>query len=117
VTARRVGDAGAGGWLPSAADLEWRPQPGADQELRISGAGEVLTLTSSDTGVAVERGSDRWTIPDATGDMRIVVDGPVVEIFTDTGVLALPMPVRGAKRNVAAEGDLRVWELATSPTE
>lgn len=37
--------------------------------------------------------------------IRIVIDGPVVEIFTNGGVMGFPIPSTGMRRTITVSGD------------
>jgi beta-fructofuranosidase len=91
----------------SAVDVLWRPA--ANGELRlVDGAGDAV--------VVLRRDADRLTVgaggqmPFGGGDLRVVLDGPVLEVAGDAGLFAVPVPgVRGPVRPVGEQVDW--WAL------
>ena len=73
------------GVLPEVADLDWTPAPG-DTLTAAS-----FALTARDEVVAVETGSHRCEVPWSGAPLRVVVDGPVLELFSGLGIAALPI--------------------------
>lgn len=100
--------------LAYAADIEWTPAGNAPLvfhtehgtpalEVR-AGAGE-LTVAPAVTGSG-------WSMPWAPGPVRLVLDGPVLEVFTASGVMAVPVAAVGSPlRPVCGGGSLRWWPL------
>ncbi|MET0526712.1 MAG: glycoside hydrolase family 32 protein [Nocardioides sp.] len=70
----------------AVTDVEW--QPAADDEL-VPRAG--LTLAVAADVLTVRSGARVATMPWRGGPLRVVVDGPVLEVFGADGVLALPV--------------------------
>jgi beta-fructofuranosidase len=110
-----------GGRPVAACDLEWWPEPGGT--LQLEGANRVVAkLHRPGEGngrelVLDQPGQDEngaWRLPYGDGPVRAVVDGPVVEVFTDGGVLAAGIvPGPDGVRPVVddAGGELRWWPL------
>jgi beta-fructofuranosidase len=96
------------GQVPATAvDVVWRPA--ATDELRL------LDRTGNPV-VTLRRDGDRLTagagarMPFAGRELRVVLDGPVLEVVGDAGLLAVPVPdVRGPVR--PAGDDLAWWAL------
>ncbi|MGY1616451.1 glycoside hydrolase family 32 protein [Geodermatophilus sp. SYSU D00691] len=97
------------------------PQPAAALEAvwRPGAGGEELHLADADGGPPLAR--LRWdgdrvvvagaALPHAGGELRLVLDGPVLEVCGPAGVLAVPVAGgSGAARPVGA-GDLTWWTL------
>ncbi|MCL3861079.1 glycoside hydrolase family 32 protein [Actinotalea sp. K2] len=94
------------GWV---SDLEWRlTGPSVQAVLVVTGAEsgrEELRLTVSDGELTATVAANSWTMPLTDRDVRVLVDGPVVEIFATTGVMALPVPSEGRLRVVTLTGE------------
>jgi len=88
---RRAGQV-MGELLPAVADLEWAAKPGD-----VLVAGDLFRLDAAPAAdtVAVTVGEARHELPWAGELLRVVVDGPVLEVFGDRGVLAVPLPPTG----------------------
>jgi beta-fructofuranosidase len=91
---RRTGEVPPG-LLPAVADLDWSPRPGDVLEspglFRAQASEEAVVVAGHELPWSGER-------------VRLVVDGPVLEVFADGGVLAVPVPATG--RDGVLEGDL-----------
>jgi hypothetical protein len=79
-----------GGLMPAVADLEWAAQPGD-----VLTAADLFRLDAVGETVAVSVGDARHELPWAGEPLQVVVDGPVLEVFGDRGVLAVPVPAAG----------------------
>jgi beta-fructofuranosidase len=91
----------------TGVDLVWRPA--ATDELRlVDGSGDVVVVLRCDGDrVTAGAGTD---MPVGGGDLRVVLDGPVLEVAGRAGLLAVPVPgVADAVRPVG--GDLDWWAL------
>ncbi|KRE21839.1 glycosyl hydrolase family 32 [Agromyces sp. Soil535] len=94
-----------------AGDLRWSP---ADRdELRISSGDELAaTLRVADGELVVKVGGDEWSMP-ASGDIRVLLDGPVLEVSVPTGVLGAAIAPAGDRLTATSvEGGLEAYELA-----
>ncbi len=108
VAARRSAPVGAG-TLPGTADLEWAPRTG-DRLTATS-----FTLSAKDGSLTVEAGEHRVDLPWTGEPVRAVLDGPMLEVFGQSGVVALPVP-GGAGPVSATEGSgLVVFGLSPLP--
>lgn len=96
--ARRSGRVLAG-LLPAVADLEWEPRPED-----VLAAVDSFRLDAVGGSVAVTVGDVRHELPWDEGPLRVVLDGPVLEVFGGRGVLAAPVPATG--RDGVLTGDL-----------
>ncbi len=80
-----------------AGDLTW--QPTAADELRITSAGRVAaTLRVQDDALTVDVGDESWSLPGANGrngDIRVILDGPVLEVSTTAGLLGAAIAPAG----------------------
>ncbi len=78
-----------------AVDVEWLLGDGDGNrvgELVLRGGGvEALRLSAGPGGLVVDVAGDRTSIPLSGSAVRVVVDGPVVEVFSTAGVFAAPI--------------------------
>ncbi|MEU1972035.1 glycoside hydrolase family 32 protein [Microbacterium sp. NPDC019599] len=90
--------------VASAADIVWAAPPGA--QLRVA----EVSLRATDDQLLIETPTQTSALP-LGGDVRIVVDGPILEIATQRGVFGAQVTASGA---VAVTGDTgaRVFALA-----
>jgi beta-fructofuranosidase len=103
VTAHRAGAADDGG---PVFDLEWIPADGGGRAVVSGAAAESAVVEVGDGVVRLERpGHKRAEMPWTGGPLRIVVDGPTIEISSRDGLLGGPIepavgmgPVTGAAR-------------------
>jgi beta-fructofuranosidase len=105
-----------------AFDVEWSPLPGGTLQLLEGTDRVVARLHHTSRGASGELALDRpghdvegtCHVPYSHGPVRVVVDGPVLEVFTDRGVLAaglVPAP-HGVRPAVSdGGGELRWWPL------
>lgn len=93
-----------------AADIEWVAVGGA---LGIrSGDQPLATLTRSGDVLDVEAGDESVHLPVA-GTVRIVVDGPILEVCSDAGIYACAIRPAGEELVVTADaGTCTVYRLA-----
>lgn len=93
------------GWV---SDLEWRlAAPGVPAVLVVASSetgSEEFRLSTSDGELTATVGAESWTMPLTDRDVRVLIDGPVLEIFATTGVMALPIPSNGRVRLVTLSG-------------
>lgn len=72
----------------STFDLEWTPAPDGDQLILAAETGKTACITVADDHVSLERvGCERWAMPWAGEQLRILVDGSVIEISSKRGLL------------------------------
>jgi beta-fructofuranosidase len=100
------------GLLPAVADLEWDARPGdflaAENAFRMDAAGDLIRVTVD--GV-------RHAMPWDEGPLRVVLDGPVLEVFGGRGVLAVPVPTNGRDGVLTGSTDrVRVHRLSGRPS-
>ncbi|UOT04173.1 glycoside hydrolase family 32 protein [Rhodococcus opacus] len=101
----------ADGNLPAmAGDVSWLPAE--TDELIIEAAGEaVVTLSVFDSQVRATTASGAWTMPIADG-VRVILDGPAIEISSQPGNLGLGVSPRGKRYSVrSASGEVSVRPL------
>jgi beta-fructofuranosidase len=94
-----------------AFDLEWDPAPTGDQLLLTSETGKSACLTATDGTVTLERpGQDSWSMPWSGEHLRVLVDGPVIEVASIRGILA--GPITPATRWHPVAGECAAWSIA-----
>lgn len=95
---------------PAAAfDVEWTPAAG--DRLVLAGDAVTAEVVVADGLVALERpGAETWTMPWDGEPLRVVVDGPVVEIASARGLLGGPVGVTTSWHTTG--GRARAWSLA-----
>ena len=76
--------------LPLTADIEWAATPGA-----ALGSVGFAVVAASGT-VALTAGDHQVALPWSGEPLRLVVDGPVLEVYGDLGIAALPVTRTGA---------------------
>ncbi|TGN64123.1 glycoside hydrolase family 32 protein [Nocardioides eburneiflavus] len=95
-------------------DLEWSPA-GPDDHLVLSNDSGAKTARVGvlDGAVSLERpGQDTWSMPWAGEELRIIVDGPVVEISSPQGLLG--GAVEPTTRWHGGDPRVRAWQLSPS---
>jgi len=105
VVASRRGALMTDGRLPAVADLEWAPRPGDRLD-----ASSFRVETGADLAT-VDTGAVRVELPWAGEPLRLVLDGPVLEVFGEHGVTALPVAGGGGEISAPAGSGLRVFGL------
>jgi beta-fructofuranosidase len=102
--------------LAHAADLEWMPAADARLLLRLADDTTVVEVRvhAGELTVACAVTGSAWSMPWRPGAVRLVLDGPVLEVFAASGVMAVPVAAGGAAlRPVCGPGDgaLQWWPL------
>lgn len=76
----------------AAVDVEWAVDGERTATLTVrDDVGPLLTLTADDGALALRTGAGTTAAPFAGGRVRVLVDGPTLEVFTDDGVLGAPL--------------------------
>jgi beta-fructofuranosidase len=92
--------------VPWLVDLEWiLDTPGSAATIAASGDGVDhfrIEVREAELTAMVDDAS--WAMPLLDAVVRIVIDGPVVEIFTTGGVLGFPIPSTGMSRTLSVSG-------------
>lgn len=99
--------------LPALADVEWTlDSPESNATLSIGNNENPELVLCAERGVLrAETEAAAWEMPVSDGEtLRIIVDGPIVEIFGAAGVLALPVSCGGSRR-IKAEGSITWYDL------
>jgi beta-fructofuranosidase len=104
----------------SALEVVWQPSAARDHLLLVDEAGKPLVRLCRDGDrLLVDEGTGGADagMPYAGGDLRIVLDGPVLEVVGTAGVLAVAVrgDVRTARPRGSADVRLEWWSLDTRP--
>jgi beta-fructofuranosidase len=86
-------------------DVEWTlDDPVAAASLTIAGAdGPQARLDAADGNLTIRVGDDSWEMPIGGPEIRLILDGPTLEVFTSGGTFGAP--VEGSVgRTIAAAG-------------
>lgn len=94
-----------------AFDLEWTPARNGDQLVLSAAAGKTASVRAADSTVSLERpGQDTWTMPWQGEPLRVLVDGPVIEISSVHGILGGPIEPTTTWHPTV--GECTAWTLA-----
>ena len=88
--------------VPWVVNLEWMfDAPEATATLTVAGDGrDQIRLDAANGNLLVRVGERSWDMPIVGRDLRVVVDGPVVEVFTAAGVTAAAVGSTGGRRDL-----------------
>ncbi len=93
-----------------AADIEWASAEGT---LTVSSGGDVVMSISRDGGHAVVTTPSESSSLPVAGGVRVIVDGPVLEVSSDAGVFAGAVKPQGCGLEVSVTaGEAVVYGLA-----
>lgn len=103
----RLGPGGPPAEIRGPVDIEWHVDDGGSSGLRVTAVDgvEVVRLDAADGELTVTTGEGSWAMPLGTGSVRVVLDGPVLEVFGDRGVCAVPAMSHGP---VTSQGPVSV---------
>ena len=94
----------------SAYELEWTPQATGDQLTLASSLGKTVRLDVRDGVLSLERpGQETWSMPWPGDRVRVVVDGPVIEVSCSGGILGAA--IEPADSWLAPTGPCVAWTL------
>ena len=91
-----------------AADAVW--SGGSRLEIR-SGDAAVATLTLDDATLTLAVGTESWEMPHDGSTVRVILDGPALEVSTSAGVMAAPIAPAGRSVALSGDGELLVYSL------
>jgi beta-fructofuranosidase len=104
--------AAPGGRVPGlAADAEW---DGTGTLTVRSGGTTALAMARDADNLEIVCGAKTWSVPYAGGQVRIVLDGPIAEVSTPSGLFASPIDPAGDDLTVTATGAIAVSALGRS---
>lgn len=113
VTGARAEEPGraARGALTAVVDLEWDPAPDGDRLVLLSSGTPSATITVAAGSATLDRpGHGAWSMPHTGGPLRVLVDGPVLEVSTRDGLLG--GAIRPAEEVLPVRGGCSAWSLA-----
>ena len=88
-----------------AADITWTPEPG---ELTVTSGGQlVASLAATADGDLRVTTADADSVVPVSGDVRLIVDGPVVEISSAAGLIGAAVAPSGDDLVVTVGGEPR----------
>ncbi len=92
------------GQLPAlTADLHWYESRGS---IEITSGGEAAAILRRDAAnITITVGDTESSVP-VSGTVRIIIDGPVLEVASDAGLYATAVQPKGAKLCIAAANGL-----------
>ena len=88
-----------------AADITWTPEPGG--LVITSGGCDILSLTVTDDDFLSVTTAESTSLVPFSGDVRIILDGPVLEISTTRGLFGATLTVSGTGLTVKVGGQPR----------
>lgn len=93
--------------VPWVVDLEWQLDSATSAAALVVSvdSSEEMWVEAKDGELTACVGGSSWSMPLVDADVRLVVDGPAVEIFTTGGVMGFPVPSTGVRRTVTVSGD------------
>ncbi|MFI7065051.1 glycoside hydrolase family 32 protein [Kribbella sp. NPDC050124] len=104
--------------LPSVADIEWSLDAStgsAGLTLADADGNIVLSLRTQDGVLDAITRDGNWSMPVGGNEIRLVVDGPIAELFSATGTMALPLSqVGGVALDVTGSGTATAYPLESS---
>jgi beta-fructofuranosidase len=92
-----------------AADARWT---GSRLDV-ASGGSTLVALARSDRGLLIEVGDAEHAIPASAGSVRLLVDGPIIEISTEAGIFAAAITPLGGDLEFAGDGDLELFSVVS----
>jgi len=70
----------------------------------------IFGLLKRDSQIQITIGTQTWLMP-SSGNLRIIFDGPVVEVFGEAGVFAALTESQGAQTISVTAGSCSIHEL------
>jgi beta-fructofuranosidase len=98
--------------LPPVAEAEWEIVPDQPASLNVLSAdgASVLRIFADDVGLQIEIENKTWRMPSAA-HIRLIFDGPILELFGSTGVFSAPIPGGGAQTISVAGSGCSIYRL------
>lgn len=98
--------------LPPLADLEWKPGPDRPARLTLHSADgtPAFYMTAVGGNLQFEIGPRNWTMPFGP-TVRIILDGPVIEVFTKDGTFSASAGTIAAHAITVTNGACVIHEL------
>lgn len=104
------GDFSPGGLVEGpAADVVWNP---GHTLTIVSGGKKLVSLLVEPAALTLLQGSRSWSMPFSDSEVRIIVDGPVLEVVSHSGVISCAIAPESADLEFRIDGgDITVWAL------
>jgi beta-fructofuranosidase len=96
-----------------AADAEWNGT--GTFTVRSAGA-TALAIAADAENLDIVCGGQTWSVPHAGEPVRIVLDGPIAEVSTLSGLFAVPIEPAGDDLTLTADGTVAVSALTRTVT-
>ena len=95
------------------SDIEWDAASGGALTFANEAGIPLAALTAGADDLTVSVGEHAWHMPLADRTVRVLLDGPVIEVFANTGTFAAPLPSASAtvQATVTGAGQARTHEL------
>lgn len=105
--------------IQGLADLEWildSPSAAAHLELCDHDGELVLRLQTADGVLRAQTPAGEWTMPLKGTAIRLLLDGPVCELFNQAGTMALSLPAAdGLRASASGAGRATAHSLSGAP--
>jgi len=98
--------------LPGTADIEWSFPPDRDANLTIrsTDGAPVVDVSADHHQIRIAIADKVWAMP-LSVDLRLIIDGPVLEVFGGGGVFAAAIPTAGTRTITIANGTCSIHTL------
>jgi beta-fructofuranosidase len=98
--------------LPPVAEAEWQIVPDEPASLKVLSADgvSVVRMITDRADLKIEIGDEIWRVP-ASAHVRIIFDGPILELFSSTGVFSAPIPGADARTISVADSACSIYGL------
>jgi hypothetical protein len=67
-------------------------------------------MFTDDAALQVEIGDKTWQMP-SSGHVRVIFDGPIIELFSTAGIFSAPIPIAGARKISVTGSACSIYEL------
>jgi beta-fructofuranosidase len=92
-----------------AADVLWSS---AGTLTIRSGGVEVASVVVKDSTLTLSCDGESWSMPQGASDIRVILDGPVLEVISETGLIGCPVTPAGSNLEFSIDGgQVSVWPL------
>lgn len=93
-----------------AADVQWTPSKNDVLTVR-SGDSDLCTISVGGDTLLIRSGREQSEMPYNGGPLRLLLDGPSIELSGLSGVIAVSLDPSGQNLEFEAAGDLIIWAL------
>ncbi len=94
-------------------DIEWEATLGGTLTSADDAGSPLAALTAGADDLTVSIGEQEWHMPLSDRTLRVLLDGPVIEVFATTGTFAAPLSATSSRVQVSVTGGgrARTYEL------